>query len=413
MATRGSTKSDAKVPKATRATAPARAKKSSAGPQVKLIDPARLPLFTLLSFVLVAFTIEFDNEAERRIAHFTTKSRGAGKAAGGVWLTSMAMYINCMKHVPEDGIRLSELYDRARTPTNLAGMLRWGYVTLAPADGDMRKRVPELDQIVRATQKGANATRTWAPLFGEIERRWEERFRKREIDELRAALRDVAAKLSDRDLPDCMPILHHALVTRGPEKPRSHGSPATAVSELSLVSLVARVLSAFAIEFDERSRGSLAIGANILRVLDEEHGVALRDMPTVTGVSKESIAMAVGVLKTHKLIVEESMPGAKTGKQVRLTPAGTEIKHRARRLVEAMEHEWRAHMGDAAIHRLRAALEAIARAEGAEPDENGNALLLYAGLRPHEENWRAALKPAKTLPHFPMVLHRGGYPDGA
>jgi hypothetical protein len=176
---------------------------------------------------------------------------------------------------------------------------------------------------------------------------------------------------------------------------------------------VARVLSAFAIEFDERSRGSLAIGASILRVLDEEHGVALRDMPTVTGVSKESIAMAVGVLKTHKLIVEESMPGAKTGKQMRLTASGTEIKHRARRLVEAMEHEWRAHVGDAAIHRLRAALEAIARAEGAEPDENGNALLIYAGLRPHEENWRAALKPAKTLPHFPMVLHRGGYPDGA
>ncbi len=412
MATRGKTKSDAKVPKAKRATAPARAKKPSAGPEVKLIDPARLPLFTLLSFVLVAFTIEFDNEAERRVAHFTTKLLGAGKAAGGVWLTSMVMYLNCMKHVPEEGIRLGELYDRARTPTNLAGMLRWGYVTLAPPAGDTRKRVPELDQIVRATQKGANATRAWAPLFAEIERRWEERFGEREVDELRAALREVAAKLGDRDLPDCMPILHHALVTRGPEKGRVHGAPA-AVNELPLASLVARVLTAFAIEFDERSRGSLAIGANILRVLDEEHGIALRDMPTVTGVSKESIAMAVGVLKTHKLIVEEAIPGAKAGKQVRLTPEGTEIKHRARRLVETMEREWRERVGDAAIHRLRAALETIARAEGAEPDENGNALLLYAGLRPHAENWRAGEKRAKTLPHFPMVLHRGGYPDGA
>jgi hypothetical protein len=417
MATREKIKSSGKQPGAKRVApaaprALASAKKFSAGPEVKLVDPARLPLFTLLSFVLVAFTIEFDNEAERRIAHFTTKSLGEGKAAGGVWLTSLAMYLNCMKHVPEEGIRLGELYDRARTPTNLAGMLRWGYVTLAPAAGDTRKRVPELDQIVRATRKGLNAKQTWEPLFAEIEQRWDARFGKGEMDELRAALRDVASKLVDRDLPDCMPILHYALVTRVPEKPRAHGS-ATPVSELPLVSLVARVLSAVAIEFDARSRGSLAIGANILRVLDEEHGVALRDMPVVTGVSKESIAMAMGVLKTHKLVVEEGIPGAKTGKQVRLTPAGTDVKHRARRLVETMEHEWSERLGEHAIHRLRAALETIARAEGAEANENGNALLLYAGLRPHEENWRAALKPAKTLPHFPMVLHRGGYPDGA
>lgn len=407
MATRGKTKAAPKKPGAKRASA----KKLSSEPEVKLVDPARLPLFTLLSFVLVAFTIELDNEAEHRIAHFTTKSLGAGKVPSGVWLTSLVMYLNCMKYVPEEGIRLGELYDRARTPTNLAGMLRWGYVTLAPAAGDTRKRVPELDQIVRASQKGMNAKRTWEPLFAEIERRWEARFGKREIDELRAALRDVAAKL-DGDLPDCMTILHYALVAHAPQKPRQYGA-VTPVNELPLVSLVARVLNAFSFEFDERSGVSLAIGANILRVLDEQHGVALRDMPAVSGVSKESIAMAMGILKKHKLVAEEAIPGAKTGKQVRLTPAGTEIKHRARQLVETMEAEWRARIGDAAIHRLRAALETIARAEGAEPDENGNALLIYAGLRAHEDNWRAGTKAAKTLPHFPMVLHRGGYPDGA
>lgn len=31
----------------------------------------RMPLATLLSFLLVAFTIEFDNEAERRMRHRT------------------------------------------------------------------------------------------------------------------------------------------------------------------------------------------------------------------------------------------------------------------------------------------------------------------------------------------------------
>jgi DNA-binding MarR family transcriptional regulator len=405
-----------KKPSAKRAASEPRARvaaksKASGEPVVKPIDPARLPLFTLLSFVLVAFTIEFDNEGERRMPHWTTKSAGGGRTRReGVWLTSMVMYLNCMKFVPEEGIRLGELFDRARTPTNLAGMLRWGYVTLAPDPADTRKKVPEADQIVRATKRGKNAKEIWAPLFADIERRWEERFGKREIDELRAALRDVAAKI-DGDLPECMPILHHALVSRGPDKPRQHGV-ATPVNELPLVSLVARVLNAFALEFDGRSHGSLAIGANILRVLDEK-GVALRDVPVLSGVSKESISMAMGILKKHNLVVEEKDPAAKTGKLVRLTPSGVEIKERGRRLVEAIESEWHARFGDHAIRRLRVALETIARAEGAEPDENGNALLLYTGMRPHEGNWRADLKAPKTLPHFPMVLHRGGYPDGS
>jgi hypothetical protein len=49
---------------------------------------------------------------------------------------------------------------------------------------------------------------------------------------------------------------------------------------------------------------------------------------------------------------------------------------------------------------------------------------LSAGLRPHAEGWRAhppylaqtkavLADPRGSLPHFPMVLHRGGYPDGS
>src|SRR5580698_9981620 len=109
MATRGSTKSDAKVPKATRATAPARAKKSSAGPQVKLIDPARLPLFTLLSFVLVAFTIEFDNEAERRgksggrsVAHVDGDVHQLHEARAGGW-DSPQRAVRSRAHADESG----------------------------------------------------------------------------------------------------------------------------------------------------------------------------------------------------------------------------------------------------------------------------------------------------------------------
>ena len=38
---------------------------------------------------------------------------------------------------------------------------------------------------------------------------------------------------------------------------------------------------------------------------------------------------------------------------------------------------------------------------------------LMAGLEPYPDNWRAGTPPPRTLPHFPMVLHRGGFPDGS
>ena len=35
------------------------------------------------------------------------------------------------------------------------------------------------------------------------------------------------------------------------------------------------------------------------------------------------------------------------------------------------------------------------------------------GLEPYPDNWRAQVRRPETLPHYPMVLHRGGYPDGS
>jgi DNA-binding MarR family transcriptional regulator len=386
-------------------------RKPTIGPSVPHIDPSRLPLFSLLSFVLVAFTIEFDNEAERRIPRYTTASQKPGDTRERLWLTSMAMHLNCMKWIPEQGIRVRELVDRARTAPNLAGMLRWGYITIAPDPADTRKRAPEADQIIHATRLGKSAQSVWTPLFADIEHRWESRFGAAEIAELRAALEVVAQKIG-ADLPECMPILQYALITHGPEKPRTHGEP-TPVHQLPLVSLLSRVLTAFALAFDSRSHGSLAIGANVLRVLSERHAVRLRDLPAITGVSKESIASAMGILKKHALAAEVPDPSAARGKAIKLTPKGAELRDRAAKFVASLEHEWRKKFGATAISRLRSALETIIRAEGPEPDANGNASLLFAGLKPSPGNWRAAHKPPLTLPHFPMVLHRGGYPDGS
>jgi len=38
---------------------------------------------------------------------------------------------------------------------------------------------------------------------------------------------------------------------------------------------------------------------------------------------------------------------------------------------------------------------------------------LSGGLEPYPDNWRASVRRPATLPHFPIVLHRGGYPDGS
>ena len=53
---------------------------------------------------------------------------------------------------------------------------------------------------------------------------------------------------------------------------------------------------------------------------------------------------------------------------------------------------------------LRASLEPLAAGQPAP---------LFGGLEPYPDNWRALVRRPDVLPHFPMVLHRGGYPDGS
>jgi hypothetical protein len=91
-----------------------------------------LPLPTLLSQSLVAFTIEFDNEAERRIPHYTTRHGATRSTLPKAWLVSMAMYLNCMQFLDENGMSARELVRIARARTNFQGMVRWGYITVKP-----------------------------------------------------------------------------------------------------------------------------------------------------------------------------------------------------------------------------------------------------------------------------------------
>jgi DNA-binding MarR family transcriptional regulator len=368
--------------------------------------PGGLPLPTLLSQPLVAFTIEFDNEAEHRLPHWTTNAGRAAGASDGLWLVSMAMWLNCMLHAGADWMPVREVVRRARTQTNFAGMQRWRYIDLVNAPDETRAGPPVTDLLVRSTRRGRRAQEIWRPLDGVVEARWEQRFGRTPVDALRAALVSLVSGLDAR-LPDCMPILGHGLLTKGPA--RSEAIPAgTAAADLSLPALLARPLIAFAMEFESEfePRASLAIGADVLRVLDEP-GVRVQDLPRLSGVSREALSIALGVLAKRGLTVTEANPAASRGKVVRLTAAGLRARDGVAARLRVVEARWRERHGERTIDAVRTALEPLAGDADQGPSP------LFAGLEPYPDGWRAAVRRPDVLPHFPMVLHRGGYPDGS
>jgi methyltransferase (TIGR00027 family) len=366
-----------------------------------------VPLSALLSAALVAFTIEADNEAERRLPHRTTNDgRSAAATAAAPWLTSLLMWANCLRELPDEGITVAELRRRARTGTNLDGMRRWGYVRYTPDPG--RGKRPGPDAIIAPTEAGRRAREVWQAATEETEARWRTRFGPEMIDRLRAALADVVEGL-DPALPDCLPILGHGL--RSKFEPAEPSEPADlqpadgqpdAVG-LPLWALLSKPLLAFALEYERAPGPSIAVGANLLRVLTPA-GVRTRDLPARAGISKEAVAMAVGVLTETGLATEGPDPDGSRFKVTRLTDAGRAARDDYAARVAAIEAGWRARLGPGRVKALRAALEPLA---------TGDPAPLFAALEPRQGNWRARAKPPLVLPHYPMTLHRGGYPDGA
>jgi hypothetical protein len=39
--------------------------------------------------------------------------------------------------------------------------------------------------------------------------------------------------------------------------------------------------------------------------------------------------------------------------------------------------------------------------------------LLLEGAKPYPDGWRAQVKAPSTLPHYPVISMRGGFPDGS
>jgi DNA-binding MarR family transcriptional regulator len=345
-------------------------------------SPRTPSLPTALSQALIAFTIEFDNEFEHRVEHHTGNRKGAG-----VWLTSMVMWSNFMRLIPAGGVPLRAVEANGRI-TNFDGLQRWGYIRVEPAD-----------QTVHPEPGGRRAQEVWRPLADEIEERWRVRFGDAAVDELRQALSSVA----DPALPLYLPVLGYA---DGMRAGHVRGAPGAVAEDLA--ALLSQALLAFTLEYEDESDLSLALSADVLRVLSVD-GVPVRDMPARSGVSKEAITAAVGFLQRsgYAAVEPDSASGAKL---VRLTDQGLAAQAKHARLAKAVERRWRKRLGPG-FDRLSKAL-----VTGQQ---------LAVGLRPYPDGWRAARNPyrarteavladpASALPRYPMVLHRGGYPDGS
>jgi hypothetical protein len=316
-----------------------------------------------LSAAFVAFTVEVDDAAEVRRG-------GKGK---GLWLVSLAMYRNCMQWLPAEGMDEAELVAVARTPTDLNGMERWGYVTVEGG-------------LVRPTRRGMRARQAWDGVPEEVEAQWK-------AGELREASVALVEELGP-GLPDTMPIVKHGWTTLRNEDVE-HGPGPVPVPELSLDSLLARPLTAVALEFEATGKLSLAIHANLLGQLSLEP-TPLRDLPDRTGIHRAQIDNGVGFLERAGLAAVIPTPGAKRGKAATLTADGARAKESGTRKLARLEGVWAKRHGSA-LERVREALASVAS----------------TGLEHPPGTWRAESKPLARLPRFPLVTHRGGFPDGA
>jgi methyltransferase (TIGR00027 family) len=375
-----------------------------------VVDVADRPLPALLSQALVAFTIEFDNESEHQLQHRTT--RGPAARSHGPWLISEATWANFLQFVPADGVPLPEVAALGEI-VNLAGVQRWGWVTVGPGPAGTRAKPSRGDGVVRPTAAARRAEHVLRPLAAEIERRWRDRFGADQITALGGALRAVASQ-TGLVLPPYLP--QTGVYPSDPGTWLAAGRQASRGADPDLPALLSHVLLSFTIDVARESPLTMVVGSGALRVLSGDP-VRVADLPLRAGLSREAISRALGLLERHGYAVAEPGLAAGRGKVARLTARGQRAQAGYQRLLGTVERRWRDRFGAEHITALADALRGLFAGDGGQQ-------WIAAGLVPYPDGWRAnppylglteamLANPAAVLPHYPMVSHRGGYPDGS
>ncbi len=358
---------------------------------------------------------------------------------------SMVLWNNLVRFLTEGAISVRDLAHTALAPEaqirfQLGCLERWGFVALQadsaddrPVESRVHRRSGRLLRDgwgsgrgirrgwkVVLTEKGRQAGEVWPPLFGEIERRWRERFGDDEIASLREGLEEIVGQV-DTELPQGLPGTWETTEAY-PARTTTRTGP------LPLPVLLSQALLAFTLEFDRLSPTPLRLCASTLRVLGEQPTPAA-EIPRLTGSSPETCGIGWQI---KPYILVEPDPGGARGKFVRLSPLGLVAQQRYRDLIAEIEKSWEAKFGRVKIHRLREALLELFVARV------GDRLLISEGLVPEEGTVRAGKQapalgrrvagaaarqrmshlvaqskifqrdPAGTLPHYPLWdMNRG------
>lgn len=341
-------------------------------------------VLALLSQTLVAYTIEVDNEIERRMPHFTLKYGSSNPGFGSPWLISSGFWFNFLRHIGPGMIAISDLSSRSgypppRVSSAVAGLVRWGYIVHHAAPNDSRSKPPKADWVAIPTPNGKRWHETFPEVIADVEGSWTTRYGSGAVSEFRAAL-SQELQLEGSPCAQFMPLLDEE--HRAP----SHQPEPIELEPLCLGSIISRVVLAQAYRIERDLPISLALSANIVRVAGDE-GVLVRDIPVRSGVAKQEATTMTNFLVRNGHAVIEVDPKSKNAKRLRLT-----------------------HSGEAASEAYQVAIDQwdpaeLRRSVGALPT-NVRELHTTGG-------WRRRVKAPDTLPHFPVVTGHGGYPDGS
>ena len=364
--------------------------------------PPAWPLSTKLSFALTSFTIECDNELERLLLRGQPFAKWKANKPP-VFLVSLAMWANYLRHLARKPLTAQELTavvgdDDIVIPRQFNGLRRWGYVRVEPAASNKRQ-----DALVQLTAAGRRCSRLWQPLPARVEARWRDRLGRSAVHELRQQLAAAVARFGGQRLW-CMPIITSRREMFSPTAPCAESG--VSPGGLPLISLLSQTLLAFTLAFEQGSPLPLPIVANALRVLDPA-SIPLRELPTRAGISAAAIAQSLTLLQRHGLALVVPAAGSRRGRHVRLTAAGAAAQRTGQRRMASIEQDWRQQLGTAHVAALHDALDAVTG------DGDPGAAPLATAVTAPTGGWRSTQAAPTTLPHHPIPLDRGGWPDGA
>jgi hypothetical protein len=126
----------------------------------------------------------------------------------------------------------------------------------------------------------------------------------------------------------------------------------------------------------------------------------------LTGVAKMAIDDWLGSLEQHRYLVVGPDPAGSRFKVARLTLRGSQARDTYFRWAGSVEHRWEDRFGTRAVRALRDSIGPLAGGSDAESP-------LWRGIEPYPDGWRAHVRRPETLPHYPVVSARGGFPDGS